>query len=208
MSCNWLEGCLGSDAQGITQWVLFSFLLLLMVFVRTYDDQSDWRKFEVGNLFVNLILITVFITPVFSHIWHILYGEGSITQFSDGNTLLAIFDLGDYDGDILSTDSPYFDTWEFTVALELFFLKALGGFLLSTEYLGASASSRNDTASPLSLSNILYADAVLSLLMFGFIIPFMGGGGLFLLFSLIGLIVSSLLFLLIYADVMSTTYRG
>ncbi len=106
--------------------------------------------------------------------------------------MLAIFDVGDYDGSLV--DSPYFDTWEFTVALELFVLKALGGFILSTNYLGVDAGGRN-------FGGFLYADAILSLLMFGFIIPLLGGGGLFLVFTVIGLIVSNIVFISVRGEV-------
>tara|TARA_B100000579_G_scaffold437908_1_gene469841 strand:- start:208 stop:798 length:591 start_codon:yes stop_codon:yes gene_type:complete len=193
MSCNYLEGCLGSEV-GFFEWAIFSFVFLLAVlgFSRDYDTRDNRLRLNFDNIFQNLILVTVLLTPVLSHLWHILYGEGSITQFTEGTTLLAIFDVGDYDGSLV--DSPYFDTWEFTVALELFVLKALGGFILSTNALGVDAGGRN-------FGGFLYADAILSLLMFGFIIPLLGGGGLFLVFTVIGLIVSNIVFISVRGEV-------
>lgn len=100
-----------------------------------------------------LVYVSLF-TVVLSHAWHVLIGEASVSDFTDGQTFFALF--SDPPPFELSPDSAWFNTYEFTVALELLILKGFAGlYFLRTD------SNR-------IFGWILVADAILSFLIYGF----------------------------------------
>tara|TARA_B100000579_G_scaffold437289_1_gene466041 strand:+ start:562 stop:1107 length:546 start_codon:yes stop_codon:yes gene_type:complete len=98
-------------------------------------------------------------TVILSHAWHILIGEASVTDYTDGDDFFALFGSGI--AFELDLDNPWLNTYEFTVALELLILKAIAGFYFLSIY-----GPEKESAYLLGIG--LLIDAVLSFLLYGF----------------------------------------
>lgn len=129
-----------------------------------------------------LVYVALF-TVVLSHAWHILIGEASVSDFTDGQTFFAL--IADPPPFELSLDSAWFNTYEFTVALQMLILKGFAGIYFVRNV------QKNDAG--VILGYILLIDAVLSFLIYGFgavIIPDID----FQVIDFIGLVFSSFWF--------------
>ena len=120
---------------------LMFWLYLILEGDRTWG-LDDWLKYGV---WVSLW------TVILSHAWHILIGEASVKDFTDGQTFFAFVDFPAFELDL---DSAWLNTYEFTVALELLVLKAFAGWWFWSK-------QKN-------LGYLLLIDAVLSFLIYGF----------------------------------------
>lgn len=135
--------------------------------------------FKRGNSWITAILYaTAFGVVPLSHVWHIIHGEGSLTEWAACYDYVWLIDYGCM-SDI--PDTQYWDmtngwyefegaainTWEFTVALELFILKLLAASIVYRRgfELGQTVAA--------NFGAILVFDALLSVILFSFSDPFL-----------------------------------
>lgn len=168
----------------VVGFALLALPFILEIITKGFDFRSLLGVFNAQYL-VYVALFTV----VLSHAWHILIGEASVSDFTDGQTFFAL--ISDPPPFELSLDSAWFNTYEFTVALQMLILKGFAGLY----FLGVRPDllPRNYSDAGTVLGFILVIDAVLSFLIYGFgavVIPDID----FQLIDFIGLVFSSFWF--------------
>ena len=171
-----------------TMIYIVGFALLALPFILEIMKGFDFRSL-LGVFNVQYLVYVALFTVVLSHAWHILIGEASVSDFTDGQTFFAL--ISDPPPFELSLDSAWFNTYEFTVALQMLILKGFAGLYFLR--VGPFEDGKPYSDAGVFLGFILVIDAVLSFLIYGFgavVIPDID----FQLIDFIGLLFSSFWF--------------